>query len=322
MKRSVTEVIRRGFENTVANWPLLVIRVAEGIVMFAIIMIAIVAAVVPVAVSLGLNAIRVDDPGDAAEALLDIIAGQWMVIVYVAALVTIVLIVLVAIHSFVEAGSAAVYVDAERATAPLPVATRAQFKVFTGERWWSGARRDWWPVFWIYNIAWSVAGLVVLLPFVAMLALMLVFRENPAALIGVTCLGLTAGLLLFLFVAVITNIWCQKAIVVCVARLHRAPGALGEAWREFRADAGRHIGVAVILFVLMMVGSGVFASVSFVGGLNDSPGFAMAMLPLQFAGSIANSIFSSLIAAWFLACFASLTVSSHASSAPTVNDEG
>jgi hypothetical protein len=236
------------------------------------------------------------------------IVSQWMVIVYVVVLITIVLIVLVGIHSFVEAGSATVYVDAESATASMPGAGREQMKVFSGERWWNGAKRDWWSVFWIYNIAWTVAGLIILIPFLLMLVLMLVVRENPAAIVGIACLGLAVGFLVLLVTAIITNIWCQKAIIVCVARLHRAPGALGEAWREFRADAGRHIGVALILILLTIVGSGVFASISFVGGLNDSPTYALVLMPLQLVGSLANSAFSTLMGAWMLACFAALTV--------------
>ena len=308
MKLSVTDVIRRGFENTIANWPLLIIRVAEGMAMFVIILIAIFAAIVPVAVSLGLGTINTSNPADAAEYVLDVLMNQWMIIVYVLALATVVLIVLLAIHSLVEAGSATVYIDAERAAGRTPNAGRAQMKVFSGERWWSGARRDWWPVFWIYNIAWAVAGLIILVPFLATLLIMLAVRDNAGVVVGVGCFGMAIGFLIFIVTAVITNIWCQKAIVVCVDRLHRAPGALGEAWREFRADAGRHIGVALILFLLMIVGSGVFASISFVGGWNDSATFALALLPLQLIGSIANSIFSAVIQSWFVACFAALTV--------------
>ena len=308
MRLSVTDVIRRGFENTIANWPLLVIRIAEGMVMFVIVLIAIFAAIVPVAMSLGLGAIDTENPADAAEHVLDVLINQWMIIVYVLALATVVLIVLLAIHSFVEAGSAAVYIEGERAAGRAPNSGRAQMKVFSGDRWWSGARRDWWPVFWIYNIAWAVAGLIILVPFLATLLLMLAVRDHAGAVVGIGCIGLAIGFLIFIVTAIVTNLWCEKAIVVCVDRLHRATGALGEAWREFRADAGRHIGVAAILFLLMIVGSGVFASISFVGGWSDSATFALAMLPLQLIGSIANSILSAIIQSWFVACFAALTV--------------
>ena len=308
MKLSVTDVIRRGFENTIANWPLLVIRIAEGIVMFVVVIVAVLAAIVPLAMSIGLNSLGAADPNVAADLLLGILQQHWMVLVYVVALTLLVLIVLVALHSFIEAGCAAVYVDAERAVAGMPAAGRRELKVFTPDRWWSGAKRDWWPVFWIYNIAWTVAGLILLVPSLAMLAAMLLLRDNAGAAIAMACLSLAVIFTLLIGIGIITNIWCEKAIVVCVARLHRAPEALGEAWREFRSDPWRHIGVAVVLVILIFVGSGVFASISFVGGLDDSTAFALAMLPLQIAGSIGNTVFSTLMGAWFLACFAALSV--------------
>ncbi|HEU4520899.1 MAG TPA: hypothetical protein VFT12_02785 [Thermoanaerobaculia bacterium] len=307
-KHGVTEVIRRGFLNTVANWPILLIRIGESILLMLIAVAAVVAVIVPVVLSLGIQAASVQEPADAAAYLLSIVADKWAVIAYVLAVVTVVLAVFVAVHSFVEAGSARVYVDGERAAGPALDAPRERFRVFSGEKWVEGGKTDWWSVFWIYNVAWGVAGLILLVPALAMLVLMFVARDNPAAVVGITCLGL-AFFFLFLFaVVVVTNIWCQKAIVVCVARTHRTVGALGEAWREFRSDAGRHIGVAVILFVLMIAGSGLFASFSAIAGWNDSPTWTLAMMPMQLAGSFANSIFSTIIAAWFLACFATLAV--------------
>ena len=37
MRRSATEVLRRGFDSTLANWPLILIRIAEGIVFVGIV---------------------------------------------------------------------------------------------------------------------------------------------------------------------------------------------------------------------------------------------------------------------------------------------
>ena len=308
MRQSVTEVIRRGFDNMLANWPLLLIRVAEGVVLTILAIAAVVAVIIPVALSLGITAASLQNPENLAESLVEAIAAQWMVVLYVIAVITIVVIVFVAIHSFVESGSARIYVDGERAAGAGALVSRAQYRIFTVDRWFAGAKHDWWSVFWIYNVAWGVAGLVMLAPLLVVAALMFVLRDNPPVMIGVTCLGLLFSLLFLFVVAVITNVWCQKAIVVCVARTHGTTGALGEAWRGFKRDAGRHIAVAVILFILMMVGSTVFSSISMVGGMNDSPGFALAMMPLQLIGYAVNTAFSAIIAAWFLACFATLTV--------------
>lgn len=308
MKRSFADVLRRGFDNTVANWPLILIRIAEGIVLVLLAVVALVAAIIPVIVSLGINASLAQDPTGAAEAVMAMLTDHWMIVLYVVAVVTVVLVLFVAIHSFVEAGSARVYVDGERAAGAVAVPQRANFHVFTAERWLSGAKQDWWSVFWIYNLAWGVAGLIILAPLVIVGALVFLLHDNEPLMLGVTCVGLVMSIFILLVVAVVTNVWCEKAIVVCSARMHRATGALGEAWREFRTDAGRHIAVALVLFLLMVVGSMFFASISFVGGMSDSPGYVLALMPLQLLGSFANSVFSTIVSAWFLASFAGLSV--------------
>lgn len=310
MRASATDVIRRGFDNTVANWPLLLIRIGEGIVMMLLAVGAVLAIIIPLVVSLGLNATTFENPAGLAEMLAGTLADQWMVIVYVIAVVTLMLTVFVAVHSFVEAGSARVYIDGERIAGPATLGPRDRFKIFSADRWLEGGKRDWWSVFWIYNFAWAVASLVILVPFLFAAALIFIVREEPAAMAGIGCLAAAVLIFFTIAVVVVTNIWCQKAIIVCAARTHRAIGALGEAWREFRADAGRHIGVALILFLLMMVGTGVFASISAMTGISDSPAFALAVMPIQLIGSFANTIFSTIMAAWFLACFAALSVDS------------
>ncbi len=307
MKRSIADIIRRGFENTLANWPLLLIRIAEGVLFLMITVAAVVAAVVPVIVSIGLNKFEPRNP-DAMSVMMDLIITHWAVIAYLFILVLVLLIVFVGIHSFVEAGVARVYVEAERATAPVPAPTRDQFRAFTAERWMVGGRRDWWTVFWIYNIAWGVSGVVLLVPLVILGAAMLIARDNAPVMIGVSCLGLALFLPFFIAVAVMTHIWCRKAIVVCVARASDAMESLRTAWREFKADTWRHIGVALALFLLTIVGAMVFASFSGFSNLSDSPGFALALMPMQLVSSFLNTIFSAAMACWFTACFAALTM--------------
>lgn len=308
MKRSVTDVIRRGFESTVANWPLLLIRIAEGIVFIIIVVVAVIAAIIPVAMSIGWNKIDLQSVEDPAEVFAALLSAYWVVLLYLFGLITALLVVLVAIHSFVEAGCARVYVDAEKVAGAVEAPTRNQFAVFSADRWFAGGRQDWWPVFWIYNVAWGVAGLIMLAPLLVVLSVMLLLRDNPAAAMGVSCLGLVVSALFIFVVAVVTAIWCQKAIVVCVARLHRATGALGAAWTEFKLDAGRHIAVALILYLLMIVGSLVFASLSAGTSLYDRPSFSIALMPMQLVSSLFNTIFSAAMTSWFLACFAALTV--------------
>ena len=315
MKRSITDVVRRGFENALANWPLLLIRVAEGMLFVIIAVVALIAAIVPVIVSLGLNKF---DPQNAESmtVLLELLAAHWAVLAYLVVLVTVLLVVFVGIHSFVEAGSARVYVEGERAAALVEAAGRDQFRAFTADRWFAGGRRDWWKVFWIYNTAWTFAGLVLLAPLLLLLMVMLLVRENAPVMVGVSCLGLALFLPFFIAVAVVTNVWCIKAIVICAVRASGALDSLKLAWAEFRADVWRHVAVALILFVLTLVGAMVFGAFSGLMNLSDSPGYVLALLPMQLASSLMNTIFSAVMAGWFLSCFVALTVESRTNLTP------
>ena len=130
MKRSATEILRRGFESTLANWPLILIRIAEGIVFVGIVIAAVVAAVVPIAVAAGLSKFDISGASNPAEAVTAAIVQHWILIVYLLLILTLVLLVLVAIHSFVEAGTAQVFVDAERRAKPV---TAPQHLAFTAK---------------------------------------------------------------------------------------------------------------------------------------------------------------------------------------------
>ena len=69
MRRSATDVLRRGFDSTLANWPMILIRIAEGIVFVGIILVSIVAAIVPIAVSAGISRYDVTNAANPAEAV-------------------------------------------------------------------------------------------------------------------------------------------------------------------------------------------------------------------------------------------------------------
>ena len=228
-------------------------------------------------------------------------------LLYILGLITLVLLVFVVIHAFVSAGIALVYVDAERATAGIARPARPQFRVFSGERWMRGGRQNWWPVFWIYNIAWGFAALIILVPLVLGAIAMVLARNSEGGVIVAGCGTLVVTLLVAIVVSIVTNLCSQKAIVVNAATNANAAASLGLAWTQFVADAGRHIVLAVIMFVVMMAGSSVFAGFSFMSGWNDSAAFNLAIFPLQMIGSVANSIFSAAVTSWFIASLATIT---------------
>ena len=314
MKRTVTEVLRRGFENVLANWPLLAIRIAEGILIVTIAIMTLIAIVVPFVMSIASTSSSTmtpasNDPADIAAMLIGALSSQLLVIVYALIALTIALTLFIAIHSFVSAGCARVYADAEQQVVAVPAPSRDQMRVFSADRWMRGGRESWWPVFWIYNIAWSVAALIILIPLTVVMVAVLLLRETEVAALITGCVGILAVFLFVIPIAVVTGIWTEKAIVVSVVRRMGAMRALGDAWREFRGDAGRHIAIALVMFIVSFAASMVFGSLSTLASIGQPRhGVSLVILPMQMTVSILNSILSSIVGAWFLACFSSLSV--------------
>jgi hypothetical protein len=296
----------------VANWPLIALRIAESFLFVLIVIGSIVAAIIPIAVAAGVSnfdSIRnADNPGDAIAAL---IVGHWLIIVYVLAIITVLLTVLIAIHSFVEAGNAKIFVEAEHGAGPAMPATRDPYRVFTMDRWLQGGRMAWWSVFWIYNAAWSVACLIILVPLVlTIVSMLLADTAGPRVAIG--CGGLAISVIIFIPVAIIVAIWTQKAIAICVARAATAGAALRTAWSEMRADFGRHFAVAAILFAITFGGGMVISSFTLPfsimqGTSHAAPFMSLAFAPARIVSSFLQSIFSSAVGLWFLASFVGLT---------------
>lgn len=293
------------------NWQLLLIRIGESVLIVVLCIAAVIAIIGPLLVSLGLKGVDAPtDPNDVAELITSVFAAHWLVFVYILGVTAIVLVVVMAVHSFVIAGCARVYADAERKVASLPAPARDNMRVFTMERWLEGGKEGWWPVFWIYNAVWGIAAMIIVVPITMLAAVMLVFRETlPGAMIACGgCLGLIAFLLFLIPVFIVSAIWTQKAIIDAVARGLAAGDAMRAAWRELRTDLGRHLGVAAVMFVVTMAASMVFSGLSAMGSFGRSSSYDIMMIPLQFSSSIASSIFSAAVSAWFLACYTALAV--------------
>ena len=307
MKRNVGDILRLGFESMVANWPLLIIRIVESVVLVVMIIIAVVAMLVPLAVSFGADhSLPVEDESDAAAIVLGIVATHAAAILWMLVMLLVVITVALMVHSFVIAGSAGVYVASIRQTAAIPVATRDQMNAFTTERWLASAKASWWSVFWIYNVAWGVAFLILIIPFVIVIPAVIMLRANGPAAVITGCAGAFLIFVLVVPVVIVTAIWTEKAIVDACARRSTAMDSLRAAWREFRADLGRHLGVAAIMFVVTLGAGMVAASFSSMASFGHQP--SLAMIPLQFTSSIIESVVSAAVGAWFLACFSALAV--------------
>jgi hypothetical protein len=312
VKRGVFDVLRRALDNTLANWPLIAIRLAETIIFFIVTFVAIIAIVVPILVSVGLNLANLNTPDDVANAIFNL-GAKWVLILWIVLGVSVLLAVFVAMHAFVEAGSARVYVDAERLAGPAVEGARSRFRVFSMERWLAGAREGWWTLFWIYNIGWTVGSAILLVPLLPTFLIMYSLQDaQPGAAVATGCLGLLLTLLLFMVVALITTIWINRSIADWAVRPASTRDALAAGWTAVKGDFGRLFLIAIAVFVVAMAGSTFFASFSFFStfgsAVSDSPTVMLMMLPIRIIATLCSSAFSAAISSWFLAAYSSVAV--------------
>jgi hypothetical protein len=310
LKRSASDVIRRGFDSTLANWQLIVIRVVESFAGGAVLIASIVAIIVPIVASAGISDWNVRPNTDPRQAVLDLIVSHMTLIFYVIGVIVLVFGVLIAIHAFVTAGCAAVFVDAERRAGAAPPAARDAYRAFTTERFFAAARDAWWRTFWLYNATWSVGALILLVPIIPVLFGTIAFsqRENVPGAIATGCGGIALILLVAIPVAFVISIWTEKAVILCAGYGVPLRTALRDSWRLVRADFGRHAGVAFIMMVIMfgmsMLLSGFLAPFTF--GTPHTP-FGFSWFGPQIMVSVVQNAVTNGVGCWFIACFAAMT---------------
>ena len=308
MKRNVADVLRRGLDSTIANWPVIVLRLAENLVFAAIIIGSVVAAIVPAAVAAGLSKDDILNSTDPGGAVVEWMIGHLMLFVWIFALAFVVLGVLIAIHSFVEGASTQIYVDGERNSLRGGVSGRAGFNAFSIDRWLAGGAASWWRIFWLYNFAWSVGLLFVLVPLIFTIGGMLVISDSVGKIV-IGCAGLVIAVMVMVPVFIVTSIWCTKAITICVARSLPARESLRLGWRAFRMDLGRHLAVAVIIFVVMLALNSLFSgfSIPFTITEHKLPTAAIMFAPIRLVAGVFQSVASAAVGSFLLACFVSMT---------------
>lgn len=311
MKRGVFDTLRRGLDNTVANWGLIVIRVVEALVFAAIAIAAALAIIVPILVSIGIAVTDLSTPDD-LENLVFSLVERWVWLFWILTGVSVLLVVFVAVHAFVEAGCARVAVDADRIAGPATEGPRSRYRVFSMQRWLTGGKDGWWTVFWIYNFAWGVAGLILLLPLIPTAVIMLLARETPPVLIATGCIGLALTLMLFIVVAIVTSMWTTRATADWAIERSGAAAALSGAWTAIRSDVGRHLLIAIAVIVVAMAGSSFFASFSYFAAFGEmfhrGAVVHVFTFPLRLLGMFLNWVFSAFVSSWYLAAFAALAV--------------
>jgi hypothetical protein len=307
MKRPITDVLRRGFESAFANWPLVALRIAENVLYAILVIGGLIAAVVPLLVSIGLSGFNADRPEEAAATIAATLLEHLAVFVWIFAGALVLALVVLVIHSFVIAGCAQTFVDAEGSG---PAESRPHtFKVFNMERWLSGGRHSMWTVFWIYNITYGTTVAIVLVPAVLTLGGMLAFHDSKPVVACIGCFGLVACVFLLILASVVAAIWSLKAVVLAVERNLDASVATKAAWAEAKADFGRHFAVAFILFVISFGGAATIGMFSVVFSVpsGHSAYMSLAFAPARIVISIIQSAFGAAVGMWMLASFAALS---------------
>lgn len=310
MKRGIFDTLKRGAENALSNWQLSLIRFIEILAFCALTVLGIIVALVPIFVSLGIHLSEINDADDMHSAMTTL-AEQWPVFIWFFAGMFVMFFFFVFVHSYVEAGCARLFVDADRAAGPAATGQKGRYRVFSASRWFAGAREGGWRVFWIYNFAWSVAALILLIPLIPVAALMLAFRGNPAVSAGVGCLGMLIVLLFGIVLGLVTGMWTNRAIANWAVERGTARHALGSGWRAVKGDFGRHLLIALAIIVVALAGSSAVSSVTSFGSFSSIHGhniYNVVFAPVRMIGTILSWAISSLISSWYLASYSALSV--------------
>jgi hypothetical protein len=310
VKRTVFDILRRGLDSTFANWQASLLRFVEGFVFVAIAIGGIIAIVVPILISIGINFTDIDTPEE-FESIATALLEKWVLLLWIFLGISVLLLIFILVHSFVEAGCARVFAHAERVAGPEVAGPRARYRTFTIDRWWAGAKEGGWTLFWIYNAVWGLAGLLMLIPLLPTAALVFLLRPNEGAAVLTGCLGLILSLLFMFVLALGAGIWSNRAIVTWGVHGTGARESMSIAWQAIRADLGRHVLSALAILVVTFAGSMFLSSFSMFAGFGELFGqgealFHVITLPLRFAGSILSSAFSALIGSWTLATYTAL----------------
>ena len=279
MKRSLPDVLRRGLDSTIANWPVIVLRIAESILLIGIVIASIIVAIVPAIVAAGLSKDEIINSSDPPAAIVEWLIGHLMLFVWMFALAFIVLGVLLAIHAFVEGGAAQIYVDARAEREAASGAGRDAFRAFSVDRWLAGGAASWWRIFWLYNWAWSVGLLFVLVPLMlTIVGLMLISDTVGRVVVG--CVDWRSRSSSSSRSRSSSRSGARKrSRSAWPARCRRA-SRFALAWRAVRDDLGRHVAVAVIAFVVSMALNSIVSAFSVPMTISSAP-FAVAGVVLH-----------------------------------------
>lgn len=287
MSRPAIDTVLRSFKNALANWELVVIRIVEFGAFIAIAITAIVTTILPIAVAAGLGTLNVRDVEGSAQAIVRFISEHGVLLGWFIGGATIALTIMLAIHSFIVAGSVRLYRDAERSTTGEVVT----FHKFDLDVFWESAWEGWLRVFWVYNLGVFVPSLIVLVPLL-FLAVLGFLMPGAAWVFGI--LAIITTCLLGLVAFALGGLWIYRALGESAVENVTAREALNRAYRAVRSEFVNHFLVAAVVFIVSL------------GGTSLVEMIASSLFDSTLIEKVVSTICWSLSGAWMLAAFVGL----------------
>jgi len=300
------DCIKRGFRAFLAIWPLLLVRLVETIVILIVMVGGIVLAMIPLGLSVDFSDVAswFADPESVAEWLVhNVWTFAWLFLA-----VLLLAGVAVLIHSYFEAGVAALYLEHVRSGASFPWSEG--WERFSLDAFTEAALARGWSVFLVYNIVWGVAGAVLLIPLGLILGVLLLFRDSPVA-IAFTCIGLVIVVIVAIIVSIVATVWTQVAVTLTAGERRGAVESTSRAGDLMRERLGVTVLTLIITYAVIFGVSTVTSTFNMgFGALGEVPGAAMVAIALQLGLTLVNSVISTIIGLWVAAVWAAFVASS------------
>lgn len=319
--RPISALLQRGFDNAVANWPLMLISIAAQVAMIALFFGLFLLFLIP-GVMIGVSLDWNDMGADPASFFETLILEHPFFVVYILVAIGIILIPVMFVYAFAEGAKYGVLHEGEVSRGAG--GSRNGMRVFEPGKWLQWGRRTWWPAFWVLNIIWAIAFLVILfvMVFFGGLAFLVAMSGGEGGAGGAAAIGCMALLVLipvFIFTAVVTNMVSQIAMSLLVRDGRGAVATLRAAMGFIRRHPGYSVGVTLLTIVVAFAIGGAFGGVGFViqmgGEINES--LLVMMLPLQIVFTLIQTAVTVVVQTWISAVFVSMVEGERASLPPS-----
>jgi hypothetical protein len=312
----LSRLIQRAFDSTLANWPLILIRIASSVAM-TLVAIAAVVPVVALFVIAGVSASLTDF--ETSSAIIDWAISNVLLLLAIIAIITIAFAVGIAIHAFTTGGVAGIYLEADFA-APRDQWTRKDLARFSPDLWFRHGAATWWRIFLIYNITWGLFLLLLTLPLLLIVPLVLLM-ESPEAMAIIGCAAVVFGLMALAVGSIFVHVWTQIAVLQQVRRRAGVVAAIRSSLGTIAGDPLR-IGLITGLLIVISLALGAFAFgfqlvVDLGSTFSELP---LLFMPAQIILSLLQSLVSVVVGAWFLASLSTVVNESAAAEGALASD--